>query len=187
VLLFDHVSLVSGDPVSCDFVLEPLEQRRRCCGSALLETLVNHLGHVVFQPILHMGIPRGGVVGLGPQILDGVGAAKLETNQVIHFIIPHLGDRMEVRHEDVTLDRLGDIASAAGHITLLTEPFDRHVDNLSRCELGVGQVTGHSWSGSRVDDNDRRRLDGRRCGDELCQDKQGEGPEDERSEDLHFD
>lgn len=73
-----EVFFVGGNPIGRNVVLGGFE-----IYVAAADTLVQ----VVLQFVFHVGIPRGVVAGLGPQIADVVSAAEAGRDEMVHFVI----------------------------------------------------------------------------------------------------
>src|SRR5579875_2807378 len=70
--------LIGSDPVGSDVVLR----------GGQIHLATTHLPmQLVFELIFNMGVPGVRDVRLRPQIFDAIGAAKLQTDQVVYLIL----------------------------------------------------------------------------------------------------
>lgn len=97
-----HVFLVRRNPISRDLVLSRRE----------VDLIVPyHRVQLVFEPVLHMCVPRLRQIRLRPKILDRVGAAKFQGNQVINFELAGGSRRDAVLGVHLLFHALRDVAN----------------------------------------------------------------------------
>ena len=92
----------------------------------------------VLQLILDMGVLGLGLVGLRPEVLDGIRATDFQADEVIHLVLARLVALDTVLGVDLALDLAGNVSYLL-RVAGRTDVLHAHVQRVTGRQLRIGQ------------------------------------------------